>query len=423
MMNAWKRTRPFLFCCSSVLISLLLVLPSPAQVKSEVEPNDKREQAQEIRVGQSVEGFFQVAQDSDYFRFALDGPGKTVIKVDLSAVPGVFVYLRLYDEQGKEIWLENGSDPLSIFNLALPQGTYFVAAWGNPANVQNKYVLAVKALGPWKEGQEAEPNNDIAAATEIRLGQSVEGYVHWGSDSDYYKLVIDKPGKNSLQVDLSGVPSVRSTIRILGPDQKLLWETYNPSHDDPASISYFTVSEGVYYLMVNGSTKNAAVPYVLSTRILGPWQEGQEAEPNDQREWANPLKLDRPILGRVNNPNDKDWYVLEVPAPGLDILALQLSGISGALNWGGVEILDAREKSRVYNLPGRQKDREEIVRMKLEPGTYTLKLQVLRGVNPGTEYTLLAGKPQKPPASPEEVQRALAKALDWLASQQLKDGS
>jgi hypothetical protein len=422
-MEPWKKMKSLLFFYSSVVISLLLALSAPAQVKTEVEPNDTREQAQEIRVGENVEGFFQVAQDSDFFKFTLEGPGKTVIKVDLSAVPGVFVYLRLYDEQGKEIWLETGSDPLSIFNLALPRGTYFVAAWGNPANVQNKYVLAVKNVGPWKEGQEAEPNNDIAAATEIRLGQSVEGYVHFGPDSDYYKLVIDQPGKNSLQVDLSGVPSVRSMIRILGPDQKLLWETYNLSHGGPASIPYFTVTEGVYYLIVQGSPKNTAVPYVLSTRILGPWQEGQEAEPNHQKEWANPIKLDTPILGRVNNPNDVDWYILEVPPPGLDILLIQLTGISGGPNWGGFEILDARGKSRVYNLTGRQKDREEIVRMKLEPGIYTLKLQVLRGVNPGAEYTLLAGKPQKPPASPEEVQRALVKALDWLASQQQKDGS
>jgi hypothetical protein len=61
--------------------------------------------------------------------------------------------------------------------------------------------------------------------------------------------------------------------------------------------------------------------------------------------------------------------------------------------------------------------------MKFKPGTYYFKVRVRGGKNTGAEYTLYAGKPQKPPASPEEVQQALIKALESLASKQQKDGS
>jgi hypothetical protein len=270
---------------------------------------------------------------------------------------------------------------------------------------------------------EAEPNDKIEQAQEIRLGQSVRGFVDQAYDKDYYKLVVDKPGRNFITLDISGVPGVRTEFRIFGADQKEVWETWNRTHGEPASVPYFTVSEGVYYLYFRGTAKNTDVAYVLSTRLLGPWQEGQEAEPNDKKEWANPLRLETPVLGRVNNPQDADWFSLEVPAPGLDILVVEETGLPAGLNWGQIEITDGKGMTRTYGLTGEEKGHEEVIRMRVEPGTYLLKLKVLRSVDLGAEYTLRVGKPQKPPASPDEVQRALTRALDWLASQQQKDGS
>jgi len=264
----------------AVAMAALCAAAVSAQAVKEAEPNDKREQAQAIRVGIGVEGLYQVDRDLDFFKFTLDGPGRTMVQIDLSAVPGANRSLYLYNDQGRQIWEELGEDALSIFGFALAPGTYYVATSAWKANVRDKYVLAVAGLGPWKEGMEAEPNKDAATATEIRLGQSVEGYFNAGGDSDFYKLTVDKPGKNLLQVDLSGVPSVRSTLRILGADQKELWQTNNPTHGEPVSVSSFTVLEGVYYLVIQGSHKNKAVRYVLNVRDLGPWPEGQEAEPN-----------------------------------------------------------------------------------------------------------------------------------------------
>ena len=290
-------------------------------------------------------------------------------------------------------------------------------------------VLPVAMLVLWASAasgqalKEAEPNDEFGQAQVIRLGQSVEGFFDQAYDRDYYELVVDKAGRNFIALDISGVPGVRTEFRIYGADQKELWETWNPRHGEPASVAHFTVSEGTYYLYVRGANKNTDMPYVLSTRILGPWKEGQEAEPNHKKEWANPLKLETPILGRANNPQDWDWYKLDVPAPGLDTMVMRVTGLPAVPHWGELEIVDSQGRTLSYNLPGQQKEGEEIVRMRVEPGTYLLNLKTLRGVKPGTEYILVAGKPQKPPASAEEVQRALARALGWLASRQEKDGS
>jgi len=67
------------FLCLSTLAT--------AQVKTQTEPNNGRAQAQELRIGDSVEGVFQAGGDNDWFKLVVDKPGKQEIQVDLSTVP------------------------------------------------------------------------------------------------------------------------------------------------------------------------------------------------------------------------------------------------------------------------------------------------------------------------------------------------
>jgi signal transduction histidine kinase len=95
--EAGRRTKSSLLCLASVFISVLLVLPAWAQVKQETEPNDTREQAQEIRIGDSVEGYFQKDYDHDWYKLTVEKSGKNYFHADLNAVPGMNTYLNLYD--------------------------------------------------------------------------------------------------------------------------------------------------------------------------------------------------------------------------------------------------------------------------------------------------------------------------------------
>ena len=45
-----------------------------AQVKPEVEPNDKRDQAQEVRLGDTIEGGYQKDFDQDWYKLVVDKP-------------------------------------------------------------------------------------------------------------------------------------------------------------------------------------------------------------------------------------------------------------------------------------------------------------------------------------------------------------
>lgn len=423
-MHSKKANLAFFFSLAAALAVLSLFSSVRAQVKKEVEPNDRREQAQEIRTGESFEGGIEKDGDEDWFKLINERPGKSLVQIDLSVVPGVDSQIRVYNEKGNRIWSVDDTDkdgPESVFGLALDEGVYYLEVFAREINTKDSYTLRTKILGPWQEGIEAEPNNRIEEATEIRLGQAVEGYYNKAEDEDYFKFVVENPGKSCIQIDLSAVPGSDGEFQILDQAGRTLWDADDGEKGQPESVAYFTVTEGTYYIRVRGRPKNIADKYMLSTRLIGPWKENQEAEPNDEIKQASEIKPNRPFLGRVNRKEDRDYYILNVPSPGVDMVVMTLSGVPGLrFNF---ELLGPKEKRLDYSSFGENGQGEEMVKMKFLPGTYYLKVEVRGGENTGAEYTLYVGKPQKPPATEREVQEALIKALDYLASTQQKDGS
>jgi hypothetical protein len=404
-----------------VLIARLL---GPWQEGQEAEPNDRLEMANDLKLDQSVEGYFEKKGDYDYYRVANDKPGKTLVQIDLSPVPGVNESLTLRDEKGNWIWSADETregGPESIFNLALMQGVYYIDVEARGANAKDAYTMSIKILSPWQVGMEAEPNDRWENATELHLGQSVEGYYQNDSDEDYYKLIVDQPGRNHIRVDLGAAPGVDAEFDFEDENRRSLWRLNEMSKGEPESVAYLTVNQGTYYIWVRGHQKNIATKYSLRTQLLGPWQENQEAEPNESMERASEVKLNAPLSGRINSNNDTDYYILNVPAPGVEIIVMQLSGVP-EVRWN-LELRDSKDNRLDYSSWGETGQGEEIVKMKFKPGAYCFRIQVRGGKNTGAEYTLYAGKPHKPPATAEEVQQALIKALDWLASKQQKDGS
>jgi hypothetical protein len=268
---------------------------------------------------------------------------------------------------------------------------------------------------------EVEPNDRRDQAQEVRLGDTIEGGYLKDFDQDWYKLVVDKPGRWEIQVDLSAIPGYDQKFNIQDKNGNALWNAILRPKGEPESVSYFTVTEGVYYLWL--ACTQPAIPdkYTLSIRVLGPWSEGWEAEPNDNAKSATELTLGKPMTGRVNRDYDNDFYVFKVPEPGAEILAIQVSGIPGANSH--IDLFDDKNKGLDQSASAELGTPEELTRMKVAPGTYVLRVVPPAKNKLGSEYTLYAGKPQKPPASPVEVQQALVKALDWLASKQEKDGS
>ena len=143
----------------SILVMFFVVLPKFIHPQTENEPNDRRDQANEIRLDESATGHFQKKGDKDWYKLVIDKPGKNIIRIDLSGVPDVDVSLAIYDEAGHQLKAANTSrkgDPEAITNFGVSQGTYFITANGRDINEKDPYTLSTQLIGPWKEGQEFE---------------------------------------------------------------------------------------------------------------------------------------------------------------------------------------------------------------------------------------------------------------------------
>jgi len=150
-------------------------------------------------------------------------------------------------------------------------------------------------------------------------------------------------------------------------------------------------------------------------------QEGSEKEPNDEARQANPLPLNTEVKGLANADGDEDWYSVIIPAPGINILVIEISGVPG-IDFE-LRFYDAKnpDDSLIKMDKGNEGAGERIVRMKQRPGKYLIRVDS-EGVNPDMPYSLRAGKPTTTPASQAEVTQALRRALDYLVSKQTADG-
>ncbi|MDH5743940.1 MAG: VWA domain-containing protein [Candidatus Aminicenantes bacterium] len=397
-------------------------LIGPWKEGQEFEPNDQQEQANDIRLGETVEGFFQEKRDYDWYKLVMYKPGKNIIRVDLSGVPDVDVRLDVADETGAQLKSSNFNrkgEPESIINLGVAEGIYYLTCFGYEANKEDKYSLSTRLIGPWKEGQEFEPNDSDRQANEIRLGETVQGLFQAKNDPDWYKLVIDKPGKNIIRVDLSGVDGVNSYLNIHDSQGSRIVRSDTRRQNEPEEIINFGVTEGVYYILIRANEINENEVYSLSPELVGPWVEGLEFESNDDRKKANEIKLDSVIEGHIQPRDDRDYYLITIPEPGLDLFVVELSS-SPEANLH-LELLDSEGKRIKNSNLGGKGVKEMIVKMKFSPGQYYIYAGSSE-VIADTTYTLRAGKPTVSPASPEEVQKALEKALDFLASKQTGAG-
>ncbi len=408
-----------------VIVIAFLANGTWAQAQSESEPNDRMEQANEIRLDQTIEGFFQKQDDSDWYKLVVTKPGKSIIQIELSAVSGTDSFIEIYNEEKDSlVRADTGGEgePEKLTDIGVIEGMYYVYVYGSEKNETDPYKLSTQYIRSWQEGHEFEINNEIEYSNEMRSGEPIKGKFQAMNDQDWYKLVITESGKNILRIELSAVPEVDSSLGIYDADgDSLKISDINPE-GQPECIVNMGVIEGTYYInaSVSGGTKNETDSYSLTALLIGPWKEGQEFEVNDDREQANQLKLGMEVTGYAHPWDDRDWFTFTVPEPGIDLFVAELSEIPGADT--SLQLYDENDNLLKETNIGEEGKKETLVRMRMPAGRFFLSAYHLGGNNAEIPYTLLAKKWDKPAASDKEIQEALGKALDYLAYEQTEEG-
>jgi len=164
-----------------------------------------------------------------------------------------------------------------------------------------------------------------------------------------------------------------------------------------------------------------AITFLLFFSFSSGAQQATEKEPNNEASQANPLPLNGEIKGYADEMEDEDWYQLIIPAPGMDILHIDVSAVPGV---NLTLVLHDAAGKELLSMDGRpEEEGETIIRLRQPPGQFLIKVLAFGEPNAEKPYTLRAGKPIRSPATEEEVRKALVKALDHIASRQQEDGS
>ena len=119
----------------------------PWQTGLEFEFGDSTMTLQQVRVGESVDGYFGWKGDADYYQFNVYNKGTVVF--ELAGVINIQPAATLFDQEGKELqtWMAAKTGDSLLFDKDLEPGTYALrlkAAKEEQNNVRDKYSLRLK---------------------------------------------------------------------------------------------------------------------------------------------------------------------------------------------------------------------------------------------------------------------------------------
>jgi hypothetical protein len=333
----------------------------------EREPNNTLAEAQALLPGQAVRGKMNASTarrgDVDIFKITITSPGptgsgpgpapaappppaprppasqaagsppagrttvdRTLVALRLTGVPGLDLALDVLDDRGETLCSVNDGRAgagEAIPNLGLSAGSYHVrvrqAGRTAGADETNAYTLSwsTSPLGP---GEEIEPNDRAAWATELTPGADVTGYFGWRRDEDWFRVPLAAaPEGATLRVDLQGVSTVNASVAVHDSIRTKLIEAKG-GRGDKVALRAVTVKKGepALYVVVRADVgKSHEERYSLRVSLDLPG-EPTETEPNDDAARATPLEGPQGALaGYVASPGDADWYRLTAATPSL----------------------------------------------------------------------------------------------------------
>ena len=250
------RTRGPRMCNSDVFYELLSEL-RPYDGRTELEPNDQRDDATPLEKD-AVTGHIAPAGDADWYRVNADVSTRTILRADLLPVAGLDLILTVTDDIGQPLLtVDNGikETPEVLTGIGITNATYYLVVSeksGKGSDARNAYTLT-KTLAPWQPGLEWEPNDSTATAQALKVGESVDGYLAPKNDVDFYEFNVYQKG--TMVFDLTGVINVRWNAELYDQDNRqLLAQTAAKAGE---SLSFDRELEpGTYWLRLKGADPN-----------------------------------------------------------------------------------------------------------------------------------------------------------------------
>lgn len=169
---------------------------------------------------------------------------------------------------------------------------------------------------------ETEANNDLEAADELAVGESITGLLDVADDVDYFVFETVKAGNATVKITHSKLSATATyfAVSILDADAKEVAAFTSAGNSAEDSASFSVGEKETYYVLVKaGDVSDSTLGYAVAVSVAE--VKYSEAEPNDDASKATALQYSpsgtpKEYYGSIS-AKDVDFYKLTVPANGV----------------------------------------------------------------------------------------------------------
>ena len=150
-----------------------------------------------LSIGETVGGAFDYEFDIDYFKFsAEEGQGYRIEMGHTLPAPDLTLFARDgFTLESLEKYTHGDSDVYRLLWMATEAGTYYLEV--NNGWATDEYTITVTAV----EAVPDDHGDDAETATDISIGETVEGFMDYEFDLDYFRFMANEGEEYLIQVD------------------------------------------------------------------------------------------------------------------------------------------------------------------------------------------------------------------------------
>jgi hypothetical protein len=379
----------------------------------EKEFNNTRALATNLEFNSNYIGRLGSSSDVDYYKFTLDSPGN--IQADFShdsTMKETTVsswYVKILDSENNEYrsMSSSGSDLDKKMSIGLPQGTYYIKILSASEYLSKDYSLQVIY---YKSNYiEKEFNNTLTSANELELDSNYTGRLSSSSDIDYYKFTLNDPGNAQLKFTHESTKNETTSqswiIRLLDCNNNEYYSVSSTGSEVEKSID-IGLPSGTYYIKVQSGLYYIDMDYNLQISFTD--NNYYEKEFNDAKFSANEVELDRVYSGILNTLSDKDYYKFVLEEPKEIMIKFEHDLVTGNEEHQLWTVSLSDDSNREYTaIYSRGKDTSKSFTVKLDEGTYFLKVESNDKVQINKKYEISSNISYDSSKARELVQYAL----------------
>ena len=279
--------------------------------------------AKKFDLGSSVSKPLSDSDDNQVYKFKLANPAK----VDATFVGDMErVYLRLYDEEGNQLWGEtprwNDTTEQITYQSTfyLNKGTYYYQVANYYEHFGN-FTLRIENTDTYESFAEETKgsNNTVKTSNNINLGTKYTGFIASNDEVDVYAFDLFQTGKLDFVFNAN---VERVEIKLYDELGNQIWSE-RPRWNDTTEYTSYQMSEylcrGKYY--ISFSRYSGYGEYTFNLALTGSFESFSENQGgnNNKVNAASLININQKYVGAITLNDDVDIYRINITDPWIQL--------------------------------------------------------------------------------------------------------